>query len=91
MVCARKRAWPTRFDETTLFVCTGTLFDLVAVMWREPPGRVELLARCSEGSSPFSWMLLLLSSGQWWADSFQDGGRSSFEVGVGAGADLESS
>lgn len=48
MVCARKRAWPTRFDETTLFVCTGTLFDLVAVMWREPPGRVELLARCSE-------------------------------------------
>ena len=33
-------------------------------------------------------MLLLLSSGQWWADSFQDGGRSSFEVGVGAGAEL---
>jgi hypothetical protein len=42
-------------------------------------------------SSPVAWMLLLLSSGQWWADSFQDGGRSSFEVGVGAGADLESS
>lgn len=43
------------------------------------------------GVSPIAWMLLLLSSGQWWADSFQDGGRSSFEVGVGAGADLESS
>lgn len=38
-----------------------------------------------------AWMLLLLSSGQWWADLFQDGGRSGFEFRVGAGADLESS
>ena len=37
-----------------------------------------------------AWMLLLLSSGQWWADLFQDGGRSGFEFRVGAGADLES-